>query len=341
MLNGNQNISSTATSPSTSPRSTTRRSTRSRRRRGTEDTDTPITGLSVSDVDIDTGLITVTLTVQHGTIHVADDVPGGLDSLDITNNDTASVTLTAISTLVNATLAALNGVVYRPTAGYAGTDTLTMLSNDGANGGTATDGARTDSDTVNLVVAGVNDAPTASNLTQTLTAAEDATPPKLFTIAPVVGDVDSANVTATLTLSNPAAGVLVGAGTGVAGVYTVTGSLATVNAALAAVTFDSALNFNGTLSVAVAISDGVTQGPQGTNPSGTVSITVTSVNDVPTLGGDRAITLPQGEAVTVTTTDLTAADADHTNAQLVYTVTAAVRGVGAAERIGAGRRANL
>ena len=35
--------------------------------------------------------------------------------------------------------------------------------------------------------------------------------------------------------------------------------------------------------MAVAISDGVTEGPQGTNPSDTVSITVTPVNDAPTL----------------------------------------------------------
>ena len=72
---------------------------------GTEDTDTPVTGPSVSDVDISSGLITVTLTVQHGTIHVADDVCGGLDSADIFDNDTSSVTLICDPAFVNATLA--------------------------------------------------------------------------------------------------------------------------------------------------------------------------------------------------------------------------------------------
>ena len=132
----------------------------------------------------------------------------------------------------------------------------------------------------------MNDAPTATNLTQSLTLAEDAAPPD----TPVHdgaggvghrqhqrdGDADAANT---------AAGVLVGAGTPVGAVYTITGTPAAVSAALAAVTFDSAQDFNGTLSVAVAVTDGQS-GPQGSNPTGTVSITVTEVNDVPVATGE-------------------------------------------------------
>ena len=157
LLNGNANTSGTATvsidvaAVNDAPVNTIAAQT------GTEDTETPITGLSVDDVDIGSGLITVTLTVQHGTIHVADDVIGGINSFDITNNDTSSVTLSCDPALVNATLA--SGVTYRPDANFNGTDTLTMLSDDGANGGTAADGAKTDSDTVNITVASVNDAP--------------------------------------------------------------------------------------------------------------------------------------------------------------------------------------
>ena len=55
-----------------------------------------------------------------------------------------------------------------------------------------------------------------------------------------------------------------------------------MNAALAAVTFDSAQDFFGTTSVGVTIDDGLV-GPQGTNPTGTVSITVNPVNDAPTV----------------------------------------------------------
>jgi Ca2+-binding RTX toxin-like protein len=87
-------------------------------------------------------------------------------------------------------------------------------------------------------------------------------------------------VTATLTLSNIAAGALVGAGSGAAGVYTISGTSSAVSTALAAVKFDSAQDYNGAASVAIAIDDGH-NGPQGANPTGAVSINVTAVNDPP------------------------------------------------------------
>ncbi len=121
----------------------------------TEDIGSAITGLSVSDPDIGSANITVTLTVQHGTILVRDDVSGGLTSVNITQNGTASVILSGGAALLNATLA--SGLTYRPSLDYNGTDTLTMLSNDGGNTGSG--GNKTDSDTVNIVVASVNDAP--------------------------------------------------------------------------------------------------------------------------------------------------------------------------------------
>ncbi len=124
----------------------------------TEDARSAITGLSVNDPDIGGAHITVTLTVQHGTILARDDVGGGLASSDITHNGTASVTLSGDAALLNATLA--SGLTYRASPDYNGTDTLTMLSADGGNTGSG--GNKTDSDTVNIVVASVNDAPVIS-----------------------------------------------------------------------------------------------------------------------------------------------------------------------------------
>ena len=130
-----------------------------------EDTALAITGLSVRDVDIGTGNITVTLSVTHGTIHVRDDLgPGFLDSTDFSpgTNDTSSVTFSCDPAFVNATLAALNGVVYTPDSNYNGSDTLTMLSDDG--GATGSGGVLTDSDPVAINITAVNDAPVFSNL---------------------------------------------------------------------------------------------------------------------------------------------------------------------------------
>jgi VCBS repeat-containing protein len=152
-----------------------------------EDTALAITGLSVSDVDIGIGNITVTLSVTHGTIHVRDDLgPGFLDPGDFSagTNDTSSVTFSCDPAFVNATLAALNGVVYTPDPNYNGSDTLTMLSDDG--GATGSGGALTDSDPVAINVTAVNDAPV-------LTGVGDPGDTPVFTEngAPVVLDTDN------------------------------------------------------------------------------------------------------------------------------------------------------
>ena len=76
----------------------------------------------------------------------------------------------------------------------------------------------------------------------------------------MVSDVDSANVTATLTLSNAAAGALTTATSGAVtstynagtGVWTASGAIADVNALLAGVTFTPALNFNANFTIATS-----------------------------------------------------------------------------------------
>jgi Big-like domain-containing protein/cadherin-like protein/VCBS repeat protein len=112
--------------------------------------DRAITGLGVSDPDLGFNNITVTLHVDHGTLHIRDDVAGGLDAGDITGNDTATVTLQADIASVNETLQITNGAVYHPNAGFIGDDTLTMTSNDGGNTGLG--GVGLDTDTVGITV---------------------------------------------------------------------------------------------------------------------------------------------------------------------------------------------
>src|SRR5207237_7397317 len=75
-----------------------------------EDTSTTITGLTITDVDADPANqnITVTLSVQHGTLTFATGVAGGLVSGDITNNGTGNVSVTATQNKINATLGDAN-----------------------------------------------------------------------------------------------------------------------------------------------------------------------------------------------------------------------------------------
>ena len=163
---------------------------------------------------------------------------------------TASGALADVNTL-------LAGVTFTPALNFNSNFTIATSISDGV--APAVTGVKAMTGTP------VNDAPTATNLSAAETYTEDTA---LNLIDIVASDVDSANVTATLTLSNVAAGSLntgtsgavtstYNAGTGV---WTASGALADVNALLAGVTFTPALNFNSNFTIATSISDGVAAG---------------------------------------------------------------------------------
>ncbi|HBZ92449.1 MAG TPA: hypothetical protein DEO91_01765, partial [Pseudomonas sp.] len=130
----------------------------------------------------------------------------------------------------------------------------------------------------------VNAAPTATNLTQAVSYTEDAPSVALGDI--VVTDPDGDTLTVTLTLSNPVAGSLstgtfggatstYNAGTGV---WTVVGVAGDVNAALAAVAFAPAANWDQDITITTRVRDSADSGPA----DGTITLDVTPVNDAPT-----------------------------------------------------------
>ncbi len=88
--------------------------------------------ITVSDPDAGTGTLTTTLSVAHGTLTL-----GSQTGVTVTNDGTGTVTLTGTVAAINA---ALDGTVYRPDADYNGSETLTIVTDDGGN--TGTDGAR-------------------------------------------------------------------------------------------------------------------------------------------------------------------------------------------------------
>lgn len=144
---------------------------------------------------------------------------------------------------------------------------------------------RSDTATTTFTVEGVNDAPTATGLTQSKSGTEDGGGISLDNI--VVADADAGDtVTATLTLNNPAAGALstgtFGSATSIynpaTGVWTVTGSVADVNAALATVTFTPAPNWDKPVSITTQVRDAAGAGPA----NGTITINVSAINDAPT-----------------------------------------------------------
>jgi hypothetical protein len=221
-----------------------------------QDTVLPIAGLSVADPDTDSGF-QIELTVLAGTLAVP--TAGGVS---VIGNGTDTVQLSGTLVEVNAALA---GLQYLGDAGFAGADTLTVLSDDGSGG--------TDTDTIAIAVNPTNGAP-VNTVPGAQVASEDAS----FPISGVsVTDPDGDTLTAILTVAN---GILtVAAGPGVAGngtaSVTITGTVAEINTALAGLSYQGNLDFNGPDTLTVQTSDGAL------TDTDTVAIAVNPVNDAP------------------------------------------------------------
>lgn len=97
-------------------------------------------GNALTVADPDGGNLTVTLAAIHGTMSLSG--TSGLSFLSGDGTDDATMQFTGTAAAINA---ALSGMVYTPTAGYAGADTLTLTTNDGRGG--------IDQDTVAITVA--------------------------------------------------------------------------------------------------------------------------------------------------------------------------------------------
>src|SRR5262249_33045459 len=90
-----------------------------------------VSGLAIADPAAGAAAITTSLSVAHGTLTV-----GALGGLGIAGSGTDTVTLTGSLAQINAALSAAGNVVYAATHDFAGTDTLTMTTNDHGNSGT-------------------------------------------------------------------------------------------------------------------------------------------------------------------------------------------------------------
>ncbi|MEW6305980.1 MAG: tandem-95 repeat protein [Verrucomicrobiota bacterium] len=172
---------------------------------------------------------------------------------DFTLNITLSGTDVEMNTLTFAVAAppangSLSGVapnlVYRPATNFNGVDSFTFVANDGM--------ADSPEAAITIVVNAVNDVPVASNVSVTT---DEDTPANIVLAG---SDVDFNSLTYTV-LTSPTRGTLTGTGPNL--VYT-PGS-----------------NLSGADSFTYRVSDG-----QANSGTATVSITITPVNDAPTLG---------------------------------------------------------
>ncbi|WP_201834504.1 beta strand repeat-containing protein [Microvirga zambiensis] len=114
--------------------------------------------ISVSDSDLGGGNVRVTLTAAHGLITLSD--LSGVSFL--IGSGTADATMTFEGTLASIN-AALNGLVFTPTAGYYGPASLAITTSD--LGSTGSGGAQTDSDTIVIDVDSLEPSVTNVNVT--------------------------------------------------------------------------------------------------------------------------------------------------------------------------------
>jgi T1SS-143 domain-containing protein len=277
-----------------------------------EDTSLAITGLSVADVDAASGSITVTLAVTNGVINVS----GG--TATITNSGSSSVTLTGTLAQINATLAA--NVSYVPPANFNGASTLTMSTNDNGNTG---GGALSDVDTVTINVSAVNDAP-VNTVPGTQTTAEDTS---LAITGLSIADVDagSGSVTVTLAVTNGTLTVTGGtatiAGSGT-GSVTLTGTLAQINATLAAnVSYLPSANFTGASTLTMTTNDNGNSGGAALSDVDSVTINVTPVNDAPVNTVPAAQTTNEDTSLAITGLSIADVDAASGNVTVTLAVT--------------------
>ena len=115
-----------------------------------EDVPRVLSGISYADPDAGTALVTVTLSVAHGTLDLNTGVIGGVTAGQVTGDLSGLISITAPIAAINATLANASGLIYTPTLNYFGTDVLTTNINDLGNTGAG--GPLNTTATANIVV---------------------------------------------------------------------------------------------------------------------------------------------------------------------------------------------
>jgi hypothetical protein len=233
--------------------------------------------ISVADTDANGGAEQVTLDVLHGTLNLSTEA-----GLTVTGDGTGHVVLTGDLAHIDA---ALNGLTYKGVQDFNGTDTLTITTNDQGNSDAG--GAQSDTDTVQLTVTAVNDAP-VNVVPGAQTVAEDTAlafgAGRTISVADVDANGGAEQVTldvlhGTLNLSTEAGLTATGDGTGH---VVLTGDLAHIDAALNGLTYKGVQDFSGTDTLTITTNDQGNSGVGGAqSDADTVQLTVTAVNDAP------------------------------------------------------------
>ncbi|WP_158222671.1 DUF4347 domain-containing protein [Rhodopirellula sp. MGV] len=118
-----------------------------------EDTVLNITGISVSDADLGSGIIEVTFSVSNGKLRINPLVASGVTATEVSGNNSSTVVVRSTLSQLNTTLSS-TGINYVGASNYNGSDLLQI---------TADDSVSTTTENVAINVQPVNDPPVAVN----------------------------------------------------------------------------------------------------------------------------------------------------------------------------------
>ncbi|BDA75224.1 hypothetical protein CAL7716_093900 [Calothrix sp. PCC 7716] len=257
-----------------------------------EDTNLALTGakaIQIKDIDAleGTGIVEVKLSVDKGTLTLQSTTNLTFDTIN--GNGKSTVVFRGQVADINT---ALNTLVYRGNLNVNGADTLTVITNDLGNTGAG--GALTDTDSFQITINPVNDAPVNTVPgAQTVNEDEDL----IFSGAKnnliSIGDVDvnegTGEVEVTLAVTKgvltlkDTTGLTFAAGTtNGKPQMTVKGKVADINKALDGLVYRGNLNYNGNDTLTITTNDLGNTGSGGIlKDVDTVQITLTPVNDPP------------------------------------------------------------
>ncbi|HVQ08965.1 MAG TPA: Ig-like domain-containing protein [Allosphingosinicella sp.] len=253
-------------------------------------------GNAISVADVDAATLTVTLSVVNGTLTLASTAGLSFGAGDGSGDST--MTLSGTAAAINAALGA--GLTYNPTANFNGGDAISVTATDAGEAGTGPVG--TDSDSVAVTIAAINDAPSGTSVAITLDEDTSRTLTQAdfgFSDA-VEGDGFGGVVIATL----PANGILLlnGAALLVAETFVTAAQLAAGQ-----LVFQPDADANGaayaTLTFQVRDDGGTANDGRDTDQSpSTLILNVMAINDAPT-GADAHIVIDEDNGRVLTAAD--------------------------------------
>ena len=240
------------------------------------------TGLVVGDIDAGGAGVTVTLSVVSGTLTATP----GATGVGIAGSGSTTLTLTGAVAQINNLLLGAGGSTLSyiiNTDTPPASDTLTLSIDDGGNTGAG--GALNASANSTITITAVNDAP-VNAVPVSITVTEDVAS-ALTGIS--IADVDALGGNMLVTFSVPSGTLAAVTGGGVAvggsgsGTLTLTGTVANINAFIAAssVTFTTALNDTSAVTLTVTTDDQGNSPAPALNDVDTVTLNATAINEAP------------------------------------------------------------